>query len=210
MAKDREWVKRAFWFYSCFWFALAFGVESRQDWFVENILVFIGFPILLRFWFLQKFSNSFYFQTLAFLFFHTIGSHYTYSKVPYDAWLSDLFGWSPQAHLGWERNHYDRLVHFLFGLLLVSPMGEILRSRTRVSFKKSLFLSGFILFAAGSTFELLEWGAAEVFSPQLAADYVGMQGDFWDAQKDQAMAGIGLILGALFLSKRSKNSNHPN
>ena len=46
-------------------------------------------------------------------------------------------------------------------------------------------------------FELIEWGAAELFGGDLGVAYLGTQGDLWDAQKDMAMATLGAVIAML-------------
>ena len=60
-----------------------------------------------------------------FLCLHTIGSHYTYSLVPYDAWAEKVCGRTLNSVFGFDRNHYDRLVHFSFGFLMAYPIREL-------------------------------------------------------------------------------------
>ena len=57
---------------------------------------------------------------------HAIGGRYIYSFVPYDQWSQDWLGFTVSQVTGWQRNHYDRLVHFSFGFLLAYPAREIL------------------------------------------------------------------------------------
>jgi len=66
------------------WLALAIAPVYRQDWLLENLLVFIAVPLFVVTARRLRFSNFTY--TCLFLFFslHTIGAHYTYSLVPYD------------------------------------------------------------------------------------------------------------------------------
>ena len=66
------------------------------------------------------FSATSWILVVSFLALHEVGSHYTYSRVPWMEWSRDLLGWAP----GWERNHYDRFLHLAFGLLLRSPFGS--------------------------------------------------------------------------------------
>src|SRR6266481_1621475 len=65
------------------------------------------------------------FLIFVFLSLHLIGAHYTYSLVPYDDWFRAVTGSSPNQLLGWERNNYDRVVHFSYGLLLAYPVREV-------------------------------------------------------------------------------------
>lgn len=73
--------------------------------------------------------------TLIFLFLclHAVGAHYTYTEVPYDAWFGTVAGKMLNEVMGWERNHFDRLVHFSYGLLLAYPVREMFLHRTRTA-----------------------------------------------------------------------------
>ena len=63
-------------------------------------------------------SDLSYLLILILLCLHECGAHYQYSDAVPGEWLKRLF------HT--ERNHYDRVVHFAFGLLLSYPQREIL------------------------------------------------------------------------------------
>jgi putative membrane protein len=118
----------------------------------------------------------------------------TYAKVPYDQFFITNLGFSLNDFMGWERNHFDRLVHFLFGLLLAYPIREFY---CRVADSKGFwayFFSLELTMAASMMFELFEWGAAELFGGELGIAYLGTQGDIWDAHKDMALASLGAFL----------------
>jgi putative membrane protein len=70
-------------------------------------------------------SRVSYTLIFSFLCLHAVGAHYTYSLVPYDAWFETLTSHTPASVRGWERNHFDRLVHFSYGLLLSYPAREV-------------------------------------------------------------------------------------
>src|SRR2546423_8494108 len=104
--------------YVIFWIALAIKPLDRGDWFLENLLIFISLAVLALTYPRFQFSNLSYALILIFLAFHTIGAHYTYAKVPAGFWL--------QHWLHLSRNHYDLVMHFGFGFLLLYPMSELL------------------------------------------------------------------------------------
>ena len=137
--------------------------------------------------------------TLIFLFLclHAVGSHYTYSEVPYDAWIKALTGRSLNEAMGWERNHFDRLVHFLYGLLLAYPMRELFLRVANARGFWGYFLPLDMTLATSAIYELVEWAAAEIFGGDLGAAYLGTQGDIWDAQRDMALASIGALIAML-------------
>ena len=49
------------------------------------------------------------------------------------------------------------------------------------------------------TYELIEWGAAELFGGELGMAYLGTQGDVWDTHKDMALAGLGALVAMTFI-----------
>src|SRR5688572_33258730 len=104
--------------FSGLWLVLAIAPQYRDDWLLENIMVFVSLPILVITYRRFRFSNTAYTLLFVFLVLHEIGAHYTYSEVPYDSWIRAVTGHSLNEFLGWERNHYDRVVHFLYGALI--------------------------------------------------------------------------------------------
>jgi uncharacterized membrane protein YjdF len=108
------------------WVALAIRPRYWQDWALENALTvaFVVALILLRH--RLRLSRISYTALFVFLSLHTVGAHYTYSEVPYDEWTRALTGYSVNELFGWQRNHYDRFVHFAYGLLFAYPIRETL------------------------------------------------------------------------------------
>ena len=98
-----------------------------------------------------------------FLSFHVLGSHYTYSVVPYDAFCERWLGFSLDAALGFERNMYDRWVHFAYGLLLAYPIREVFLRIVDVRGFWGYFLPLDLTMSTSMIYELIEWGAAVVF-----------------------------------------------
>jgi len=137
--------------------------------------------------------------TLIFLFLclHTVGAHYTYAEVPYDAWIKALTGRSLNEVMGWERNHFDRLVHLMYGLLLAYPMRELFLRVADARGFWGYFLPLDMTLSTSALFELFEWAAAEIFSGGLGVAYLGTQGDVWDAHKDMSLAGLGAFIAML-------------
>lgn len=179
------------------WTALAIAPLNRHDWMLESVLVVV-FGLAL--WFSRRafvFSRVSYTLIFVYLCLHSVGSHYTYALVPYDeAWRS-LTGSGFNAMFGWERNHYDRLVHFCYGLLLAYPIREIFLRVAEVRGFWGYFLPLDFTLSTSGLYELIEWGVAEVFGGELGAAYLGTQGDIWDAHKDMALAGTGALLAMM-------------
>ncbi|MDD9954179.1 MAG: DUF2238 domain-containing protein [Candidatus Woesearchaeota archaeon] len=172
--------------YVVFWAALAVSPANRFDWFLENILVFISIPVLLWTYVKFRLSNRSYTLIFIFMVLHTIGSHYQYAGVPFGFWLQDLFELS--------RNHYDRIVHFSYGLLLAYPVRELFLRLATVRSSWSYWFPIELTLAFSALFEIIEWLVTIIVSPEAGAAYLGIQGDEWDAQKDMALAGLGAVL----------------
>lgn len=175
--------------YAVVWIGAAIAPHNRFDWFLENILVAIWLVVLVASYRALQLSNLSYLLIGLFLSIHTIGSHYTYSLTPAGFWL--------QTALDLERNHYDRVVHFCFGLLMLPPIREIVILRTGIRGQWSFALAVALILALGSFYEMLEWGAAEIISPDAALAFLGTQGDVFDAQKDTTLAMAGAALAVL-------------
>ena len=177
------------------WFAaLAINPVHRQDWMLESVLAVIGVIVLVVSAKHFPLSRVSYTLLFVFLILHSVGAHYTYSEVPYDAWFEAITGRTFNSLFGWERNHYDRLLHFIYGLLLAYPMREFFLRIADARGFWGYFLPLEFTMASSMIFELIEWGAATVFGGDLGTAYLGTQGDPWDAHKDMALASTGAII----------------
>ncbi len=183
--------------YVLFWGALAVSPYNRHDWALENVLVLLAAIILGSSYRLLMLSRLSYTLIFVFLCLHAIGAHYTYALVPYDAWFQALTGESLNQLLGWERNHFDRLVHFSYGLLLAYPIREMILRVAAMSGFWGYFFPLDITMSTSMIYELIEWLAAELFGGDLGVAFLGTQGDVWDAHKDMALASLGALIAML-------------
>jgi putative membrane protein len=135
-----------------------------------------------------------YTSIFVFLMLHELGAHYTYSEVPYDAWFESITGRSLNNLLGFERNQFDRLVHFCYGLLIAYPVREMFVRIANARGFWGYFLPLDLVMSTSMLYELIEWGAASSVGKELGQAYLGTQGDEWDAQKDMLMATIGAAI----------------
>jgi putative membrane protein len=174
--------------------ALAFGPNDRADWALENAIAAVTVATLVATY--RKFPLSRVSYTTIFVMFvlHEIGAHYTYSLVPYDAWFESLTGRTLNGILGFERNHYDRLVHFAYGLLIAYPIRELVVRVANVRGFWGYFFPLDVILSTSLLYELIEYAAALVFGGDLGIAYLGTQGDVWDAQKDMALAALGALV----------------
>jgi len=173
---------------------LGIAPSHRQDWALENALAALAVLALVLSARRMPLSRISYTLIFAFLILHEVGAHYTYSEVPYDAWVERLTGETLSARLGLERNHYDRLVHFSYGLLLAYPFRELFVRVAEARGFWGYFLPLDVVMSTSMLYELIEWGAAEVLADDLGHAYLGSQGDVWDAQQDMALATLGAVI----------------
>ena len=158
-----------------------------------------------------------YFSTSAFFFFwlfmvlHIIGARWIYSYVPYNEWFISILNLNLNEYFGLERNHYDRFVHFAFGITFFPVVYEIITKKLKCSFKTALLITFFAIQFFSLFYELFEWFLTIFLSPEEAENYNGQQGDIWDAHKDMALALLGstLVLSKyiIFNVQRVRKSN---
>ncbi len=168
------------------WALLSVNVVHFQDWVLENVLT-VPFALLILLthkWF--RLSNLSYGLIFVYMVLHIIGTHYTYSEVPLGFWLQDV--------LDTSRNHYDRIVHFSFGLLMAYPMRELAIRIGNLRGFWGLYVPVEFVLAFSAIYEILEWLIAVAFGGDLGVAYLGTQGDPWDAIKDMALAGLGSVI----------------
>lgn len=188
--------------FSAWWLALAIAPHFREDWLLENVLVFAAVPMLALTYRQLRFSNTAY--TCLFLFFalHEVGAHYTYSLVPYDEWSRAVIGRSISELVGTERNHFDRAIHFLYGVLITPAAVELFAAKAPPTGVWRFLMPLFFMNSHAVIYETIEWLAAEAFGGELGAAYLGTQGDPFDAQKDMALAFVGTLLVLPFVLRR--------
>ena len=176
------------------WIPLAFHPFDRSDWWLENALLFGAVALLVSTHRAFPLSKISYTTIFVFLCLHTVGAHYTYAEVPYDAAWRNLTGHSLNAALGCERNNFDRVVHCAYGLLLAYPIREVFIRVANVRGFWGYFLPLDLTMSSSMLYELIEWGAALVVGGDLGQAYLGTQGDVWDAHKDMALASLGALI----------------
>jgi len=122
-----------------------------------------------------------------------VGGHYTYARVPIGDWARDAF------HLA--RNPYDRLGHFAQGFIPAIAFREMLLRATPLRKGKAVFfLVVACCLAVSASYELIEWLTA-VTVGDASLEFLGVQGDVWDAQWDMLFALIGAIVAQLLLRR---------
>lgn len=182
-----------------FWAYTGFTTPDLLNWLLENSLTLSVVIILVAFYNIFRFSDTSYTLIFLFLMLHVYGSQYQYADNPFGEWMKE--------QLQFRRNHYDRIVHFGFGLLLTYPLYEIAARGFRVSAFLSCLISVSLVLSLSAVYEVVEWIVADIVydGDEQGMNYLGMQGDIWDAQKDMALALLGgaiAITFALLFRKR--------
>lgn len=198
ISKERTPFKKNFWlqgFIAVFiavWAFSLIGTPDLANWFLENTLVVIFLGFLVISFRKYQFSDFSYLLICVFLCLHVYGSKYTYAENPFGYWLQDVFHTS--------RNHYDRIVHCSFGLLLAYPMREMFLKWFKFPSWVAWLLPIEITLSVSGFYELVEWAVADIFFKEQGAAYLGLQGDEWDAQKDMFLAFSGAIISTSIIS----------
>jgi putative membrane protein len=170
----------------------AYHPDKVFDWALENGCVAIVLIGIFGSYRRMAFSDLSYLLMFVYLCIHEMGAHYKYSDVPIGEWLKPI--------LHTTRNHYDRISHFSFGLLLAYPMREIAMRKLRVTGKWLYYLPVECVLAFSAVYEILEAFMATILTPERGEEFVGMQGDMWDSQEDMFVAGLGSVIGVLIIA----------
>jgi putative membrane protein len=181
--------------------AVVLGIApvDRKVWWAENLTAWIPIAVVcLLYWRKVCFSNTAYLLMWLFFTLHTIGGHFTFANVPMQT-VTDL--------CAFQRNHYDRICHFLVGVFAYPAMeyfdrNNLIRGRTLMFILTVLGIFGF-----AAIFEIIEWIYAVVADPEAGIMFLGSQGDVWDAQKDMLADGLGAICFAGLYCWTNRNKN---
>jgi putative membrane protein len=174
------------------WISTLLGTNDLNNWLLENTLTVLFFLFLIVSYKKYQFSDLSYLLITVYLCLHVYGAKYTYAENPFGYWLKD--------YMSWERNHYDRIVHFSFGFLLAYPMRELFLKWVKYPNLVAWVLPIEITLSVSGFYELIEWAVADIFFPSQGDAYLGTQGDIWDAQKDIFLAFLGAILATTIVS----------
>ena len=162
---------------------LAIEPVSRTVWIAEVIPVVLVFMLLVLTFGVFRFSDIAYTLMAVWLFWHTLGGHFTFANVPFD-WFSDL--------TGSERNQFDRIGHFSVGFYAYPMMEWLLRKRYCGPVTAGFFALFFIMSIAAG-YEIIEWWYAAAEGGEAGVEFLGSQGDVWDAQKDMLADTLGAL-----------------
>jgi putative membrane protein len=172
------------------WSAIA--PKDRFTWVLEVAPAVVGFVLIVLTWKSFPLTVLLYWLILLHAVVLMIGGHYTYAEVPLFDTIKPWFGF--------ERNNYDKLGHFLQGLVPAILAREILIRKNVVSGRAwTNFIVVSVCLAFSAFYELIEWTAA-LISSEAADAFLGTQGYIWDTQADMAFALLGAIVALIVLS----------
>ncbi|TDQ59524.1 putative membrane protein [Mesocricetibacter intestinalis] len=175
---------------------------SRAVWYAEVAPIFIVFAALLLSYSRFRFSNCAYFLMSLWMILHLIGAHYTFELVPFD-WANALL--SPW--LGENRNHFDRVAHYIIGFYSF-PMAEFLLRRKLAGPILSGFFALFFIMSVAAAYEIIEWQYAVLEGGEAGIAFLGSQGDIWDAQKDMLADTLGAITALIIFYLRRPDKRY--
>nr|WP_321358779.1 DUF2238 domain-containing protein [uncultured Draconibacterium sp.] len=178
----------------CIWFiALAFCPHNRAYWFAANLSPLFICLLAVGTYNKFRFSTMSYFMAAFLLFLQTLGAHYYFYNVSFNFFTEVL---------GFSRNHFDRVVHVSVGFYAY-PFAEYLLRKKITTRQLWIFIFSFTgIMTIAALYEILEWIYVMLISPGSNADFLGAQGDIWDAQKDMLSDGIGALF-AIFMFRIS-------
>ncbi len=162
-------------------------------WFLEVVPAIIGIALLAFTYKRFPFTNIIYVFVALHAIVLIVGGHYTYAENPLFDWFKEIFSL--------DRNHYDRLGHFVQGFFPALIIREFLLRKTKLERGKMLFfIVVSIALAISASYEIMEWWSALGVDPAAGTAFLGTQGDIWDAQWDMFLALIGASLSQLLFS----------
>lgn len=164
---------------------------DRAVWYAEVAPIFLVFGLLVASYSRFQFSHLAYLLMSFWLIMHLIGAKYTFANVPFD-WANRLL--SP--FLGEERNHFDRVAHYIIGFYSF-PMAEWLLRTRKCGFGVAFFFSLFFIMSVAASYEIIEWQYAVIEGGNAGIEFLGSQGDIWDAQKDMLADTLGALTALL-------------
>ncbi len=170
---------------------MAIAPVDAKIWWGANVLPMLFVVLLVVTYRTFPLSTASYFLISVWLTLHTVAVHYTYPQVPVGFWLDRWFDF--------QRNHFDRIVHFCFGLLFTLPIEEVFRRRGNAKGWLLPYLVVMTILGFSAFWEIMEAWVGQIAHPDFEKAMVGHQGDVWDPQRDMASALYGSLLSLVLL-----------
>jgi putative membrane protein len=173
---------------------------------LHNSLTVIALLLMWRFTARLQISERDFFFIALFLAVHSVAARWLYSYIPYNAWIESLCGFSINAKMGWTRNHFDRLVHFMFGVCFTPGIASYALRRYQITPRRAFYISISAIMILSLWYEWFELAIALTLSGEDAEAYNGQQGDVWDAHKDMLLATLGSLCWILAYPVKTRHA----
>jgi putative membrane protein len=173
------------------WMWSVWQPTSPINWYLENKMIILFIPIVY-FLFVRYIQFSKLSLTLITIFsmLHLVGAHYSYGLVPFGITLGKVFGVGG--------NPYDKLVHFMFGFLIVYPMREFFLRIAQTKGFWGYLLPFSLILCFGALYEMFEWITVLQYGGSTGYQFIGGLDPF-DTTKDLVAAGAGSLLGLIIV-----------
>src|SRR3954466_9729970 len=170
--------------YVVLWLWAAVKPYDRATWWAENIpiMILVG-SLTLAYIRGVQLSNLAWALMAVLPYWPTIGGHYTFQRGPFH-WFNNMFGF--------KRNMFDRVGHFSVGFYAFALI-EYLESTNKMSRALACMFAIFTIAFVAMSYELIEGIYAAPAGGESGANFLGSQGDVWDAQKDMLMDTLGAV-----------------
>jgi putative membrane protein len=171
------------------------GINPRNygHWIGEAAAPIVGLIILMSTFNKFRYTLFTYSFILLSCWLMFIGAHYTFSRVPLFDWIRDYFGQ--------DRNNFDKLGHFIQGIIPILITRELfIRRLIMRDYKWVSFISFCICMATTSVYELIEFIACQLAGKN-PTTFLGTQGYVWDSQSDMFYAALGGLIMLLLFRK---------
>lgn len=160
---------------------------DREVWYAEVLPIFVVLALLIFTYPYFQFSHTAYILMSFWMIMHLIGAKYTFANVPFE-WANQFL----TPILGDERNHFDRVAHYVIGFYSF-PMAEWLLRTKKCNLGTACFFALFFIMSVAAAYEIIEWQYAVIEGGNAGIEFLGSQGDTWDAQKDMLADTLGAI-----------------
>ncbi len=164
-----------------------FAPFDRAVWYAETMPIFMVFILLIVTYPKFQFSGLAYILMSFWMVLHLIGAKYTFANVPFE-WANQYL----EPFLGEGRNHFDRVAHYIIGFYSF-PVAEFVLRKGKATLGTALCLGLFFIMSLAATYEIIEWQYAVIEGGNAGVEFLGSQGDIWDAQKDMLADTLGAI-----------------
>jgi putative membrane protein len=195
-----QFVILAFGVFSIIWLLSGIHPNDPANWLMESKIFFSTLPLTIALVLYVRLSKFSLFLIIIFLLLHVVGMHYNYGQVPFGYWLGHM--------IHTDRNMYDRLVHAMFGLLLVYPIREMLLRFDSMKGFFGYFIPINMILSMSALYEIMEWYSSLKINSHEVYLFIGGTDPF-DAEKDMLMALIGSIvaIGIVFWINSRKDDH---